>query len=501
MAFRNLKNLVKVTVSTGYDAAATSIVLQSGDGAKCPSIPFSMVWWNSTDYPDPTDDPNVEYVLVTARTSDTLTIVRGRIEGTAASTKNTGGKTYKMAHVLTAMDARRAVGHGLFHSVPPLSSYVQSLNITNNPDWTPTGGISSATYNAKRNTILFSDQVSAAAGRLFEVNMEGRLLRTITNSNYQDTEGVCWMYDTTYAIVEEDVQTPAGTPSRITIAVIGDAATTNERTAAGNVTYELTGTGLGDLGNLGAEGVSYDPDRNLLYFCTEKSSTGVANSGIWNIWSLDPVNGNIAAVCDILQSIGIAGVATDISDMYFDRNSQCFYLLSDESNKVIKIDMAGKVIEQLSVPSWTQPEGLAFTPNMGTMIIVGEVDEFGRYEAPTSSVQDPASDEVAFTWVVVSPVTGGILGPRIPHGMKPQRIDAYVAAATSATFNIEERTTIGSAGTNLVTSDLVATTTGVSHTTAFANDNIAMGSWLYLDISATSGTPGQLVVTLVCVPE
>ena len=91
MAIRNLKNFVKVTVSTGYSDTATSIVLQSGDGAKCPDTPFLMVWWNVTDYPDPTDDPNAEIVLVTNRSTDTLTVVR-QIEGTGASTKNTASR-------------------------------------------------------------------------------------------------------------------------------------------------------------------------------------------------------------------------------------------------------------------------------------------------------------------------------------------------------------------------------------------------------------------------
>jgi hypothetical protein len=93
------KNFAKCTVSTGYSAAATSIALQSGDGAKLPQPStdgaFNAVWWNSTDYPDPADDPNVEIVRVTARSSDTLTVTRAQ-ESTSASTKNTSGKTYKM---------------------------------------------------------------------------------------------------------------------------------------------------------------------------------------------------------------------------------------------------------------------------------------------------------------------------------------------------------------------------------------------------------------------
>lgn len=95
-----VKNFAKVKVSTGYDADDTSIVLETGEGAKLPAPAtdgaFNLVWWNYTDYRDPSDDPNKEIIRVTARSTDTLTVTRAQ-EGTSGSTKNTGGKTYMMA--------------------------------------------------------------------------------------------------------------------------------------------------------------------------------------------------------------------------------------------------------------------------------------------------------------------------------------------------------------------------------------------------------------------
>jgi hypothetical protein len=112
MAFDNAKNFAKATVSTGYDAVATSIVLSSGHGAKLPTAPFNATWWNSTDYADPSDDPNVEVVRVTAISTDTLTVIRGQ-EGISASTKNTASKTYKMIAGLTAQTVNKDIlGNG-----------------------------------------------------------------------------------------------------------------------------------------------------------------------------------------------------------------------------------------------------------------------------------------------------------------------------------------------------------------------------------------------------
>jgi len=99
MALDPAKNFADVIVSTGYDDAATSVALRSGDGAKLPdpgvSGAFNLVWWNATNYSNPADDPNVEIVRCTARSTDTLTISRAQ-ESTSAATHNTVGKTYRM---------------------------------------------------------------------------------------------------------------------------------------------------------------------------------------------------------------------------------------------------------------------------------------------------------------------------------------------------------------------------------------------------------------------
>ncbi len=101
MVLDNAKNFAKVTVSLGYSAGATSVVLQTGDGVKLPTVAFNLVWWNSTDYNDPSDDPNVEIVRCTVIATDTLTITRAQ-EGTSATAKNISGKVYKMLAGLTA---------------------------------------------------------------------------------------------------------------------------------------------------------------------------------------------------------------------------------------------------------------------------------------------------------------------------------------------------------------------------------------------------------------
>jgi hypothetical protein len=100
-----VKNFSKGELASGYDASAVSVNLVTGQGAKfldpATSGSYNAVWWNVTDYFDPADDPLVEIVRVTGRTSDALTIQRGQ-ETTSASAKNISGKRYFIQQGATA---------------------------------------------------------------------------------------------------------------------------------------------------------------------------------------------------------------------------------------------------------------------------------------------------------------------------------------------------------------------------------------------------------------
>lgn len=95
------KNFAKGTVVDGIESTVTSLVLESGHGSRFPTVPFNAVIWNSTDYPDPSDDPDVEVIRVTAISTDTLTITRAQ-EGTADGEHSIDGKVYFLIAPLTA---------------------------------------------------------------------------------------------------------------------------------------------------------------------------------------------------------------------------------------------------------------------------------------------------------------------------------------------------------------------------------------------------------------
>lgn len=101
-----VKNFAKGILASGIvDGIATSMTLQAGQTALFPtpvpaSVAFNVVIYNSTDFNNPSDDPDKEIVRVTDVSGDSFTIVRGQ-EGTTGVAHNTAGKDYVVALALT----------------------------------------------------------------------------------------------------------------------------------------------------------------------------------------------------------------------------------------------------------------------------------------------------------------------------------------------------------------------------------------------------------------
>lgn len=138
-------NFIKVTVSTGYDASATSIALSTGEGSELPDPSgsnYNLIWYDSTNYPNPADDPNVEIVRVTAKTSDTITVTRNQ-ESSGASAKNTTNCVYKMILTPTAKtitDLQAEIDSDITtHGTNTDAHHAKSHNVASHSDTTATG--------------------------------------------------------------------------------------------------------------------------------------------------------------------------------------------------------------------------------------------------------------------------------------------------------------------------------------------------------------------------
>ena len=89
MAYK--KDLATGLIGRAIDTKATSLVLQSGYGASMPKVPFYLTLTPATQL---STQGNSEIVLVTGRTSDTLTITRAQ--------KNTTAKSFVVGDIVAA---------------------------------------------------------------------------------------------------------------------------------------------------------------------------------------------------------------------------------------------------------------------------------------------------------------------------------------------------------------------------------------------------------------
>jgi hypothetical protein len=101
------------------------------------------------------------------------------------------------------------------------------------------------------------------------------------------------------------------------------------------------------------------------------------------------------------------------------------------------------------------------------------------------------------TWVLSAPAIGGVPGPKIATNATAKKINAYtISTGTAVTFNIENRATVGAAGTNLMAAELSCSAADASGAINAGTSVLTAGNWLWIDISGTSGSPAAVVICL-----
>lgn len=266
-------------------------------------------------------------------------------------------------------------------------------------------GISGAAYNPRSGTVFVIRNVSNSPGNIYELTTDGALIRTITPTNFNDTEAIEYVTSIVAAgtnelfdvfLIGEEDEATAGSANpghqRITLCLLKPSDTGLDRlnsngTNPDNVSVATAYSG-GTIDNGGLEAIAYDPKRNLIYYTAEFRTSASANnlvgSDVAKIFqrniTANPTTLSLGSESELCDITGLfAGTLTDISDATFDLQSDTILLLSDQSDKVVRIYRDGFPIEQLPTPA-NQPEGVALHPDGTQLFVVGEGQEFYRYQ-------------------------------------------------------------------------------------------------------------------------
>jgi uncharacterized protein YjiK len=231
---------------------------------------------------------------------------------------------------------------------------------------------SAVTYNWDTNTLFVVGDGSTA---ITQVSLSGQLIDTMTlaqapgqpqGTQFYDLEGLTYIGNGEFVFAEERYRQL----NRFTYA----AGTTLG--AAGVQTVKLGTT----VGNIGIEGVSWDPLTGGYIVVKEKDPIGLFQTTVnWAAGTAS--NGSAGTVNSVnLFNPALLGVL-DIADVFALSNlpslqgtgfEQQLLVLSEESGRLVQVDRAGNIVATLNLGIPFQHEGVTMDRN-GVLYVVNEL--------------------------------------------------------------------------------------------------------------------------------
>lgn len=240
--------------------------------------------------------------------------------------------------------------------------------------------VSALTYDPDRKTLF---TVTNQNGELIELSLDGAILRRIALAGFGDTEAVEYIRRGTYVISDERRQ-------RLFEVRVDDATRSLDAAASRHLSLAI-----GRSGNLGFEGLAWDPDGQRLFVAKEKPVR------IYEIRGFPETTADFAVdvADDPKRDRGL--FVRDVSSLQYDRRTGHLLALSDESRLVVELDTRGRPISTLSLSrghhglkeSVPQAEGVALD-EAGTLYLVSEPNlfyVFRKRRVPAGAAAAPAA--------------------------------------------------------------------------------------------------------------
>jgi len=236
----------------------------------------------------------------------------------------------------------------------------------------PAAEASAVTWNWNTGSLFV---VGDEGDAVVEVTRSGTLIGSMSLTGFDDTEGLTYIGNGQFVLVEERLQD----------------AYLFTYTAGGTVARSsLQSASIGPtVGNVGLEGISYDPTTGQYIVVKEKTPQQVSQVGL-------NFAGGTASVTSLFNpaSLGVA----DLSDVQVMANGNLL-IYSQESARLLEVDRLGSVLSMYSLAGITDSaEGVTIDAN-GVIYIVDE--------SPNLYVLAPAPVPLpAAAWLLLSGVAG-----------------------------------------------------------------------------------------------
>ena len=187
--------------------------------------------------------------------------------------------------------------------------------------------LSGITYNAQTDTLFAIRNVPPV---IFELDKSGNVIRVIDLYWFGDTEGVAWVKDDRFAILEERRRT-------LVLVNIRSDTTIINRSDTDPILIDAVKSG-----NMGPEGLGYDPTGSRFFIVKQMQP-----QQLYQV--LFPTGLDGSYVVSTPWSIGdsLAGMI-DLTGVFYDTKTGHLLVLSHASSRLVEFSMDGTEISHLS---------------------------------------------------------------------------------------------------------------------------------------------------------
>jgi uncharacterized protein YjiK len=254
-------------------------------------------------------------------------------------------------------------------SAPPPASILDGYRVAAGPIKVPEVGndLSAITFDPDTGTLFAIRNNNC---RIFELDREGKLLRSFALTGYEDTEDLAYLGSGQLAVIEERRRT-------LSIAAIPQGGKPLARPADVRLVEPK------EYGNVGLEGVAFDLKGDRFYLVKEKQPRGIYAvaraakpddaSAVTHPWDLEAHNFGL----------------NDISAVTLVPSNGHLLLLSDESHTIVECTADGREVGRLPLSAGSaglaadvlRAEGIALD-DQGRLYVVCEPDTFYVFTKP-----------------------------------------------------------------------------------------------------------------------